>query len=156
MTRNPKHNKSLPFRQPINRADPASYDKLHLRIQFDLLDFDHDLWGWKRLTKEEHLEFLRFIKSMETLTWAQIKLTAGGKGEGKGTNHHPIEIYKLRPIAQDRLHELNLHRIIGDTVFSLRLNNISRIYGGRDEQYFRPIWHDPFHDNQKSVYPLAK
>ena len=58
--------------------------------------------------------------------------------------------------AQKRLHELNLDTIIGDTLFSLRLNSLTRIYGVRNEEYFRPIWHDPHHDQpENAAYPVG-
>lgn len=156
MNRNPKIAFHLPARQPVNQADPASFDLLPLRIRLDLLDLDHPLWGWRRLTKEEHLEFLLFIKALEPQTWAEIRKAAGGKGEGKGTNHHQVDLYKLRKEAQQRISDLHWERVIGDSVFSLRVNSTTRVYGHREGGDFRPIWHDPFHSrsDNRSIYPL--
>ena len=156
MNRNPKTAFSVPTRQPISTADPGSFDLLPLRMRLDLLDIDHPTWGWQRLTKEEHLEFLMFIKSLESQNWAEIRKASGGKGEGKGTNHHQIELYKLRKQAQARIADLRWERVVGDSIFSLRINNTTRIYGHRDGGNFRPIWHDPYHSrgDDRSVYPL--
>ncbi|HSX38923.1 MAG TPA: hypothetical protein VLE95_08925 [Chlamydiales bacterium] len=155
--RNPKIATSPPNRQPVIKGDPASFDKLKLRLRLDLLDIDHPKWGWKRLTKEEHLDFLKFIKDLESQTWAEIRQASGGKGDGKGTNHHPVELHKLRHEAKNRICELRWQGIIGDTIFSLRINATTRLYGHRDEGYFRPIWHDPFHsrNHPDSLYPLS-
>lgn len=153
MNKNIKIKKSPAFRQPVNRCDPESYDKKHLRILFNYLDFEHDWWGWDHLSKEQYLAFMKFIQGMESQSWAEIKLTAGGKR--KGTNHHSIELHKFSKAAQDRLTKLNLTDVVGDSLFSLRLSSIVRIYGIRDKEYFSPIWHDPFHDDHnKAAYIL--
>jgi hypothetical protein len=151
----PKFKKAPPHRQPTNICDPTSFDRMQLRIQFDLLDFEHAQWGWENLTKDQFVNFLKFVRGLERLSWAEIKTTGGGKT--KGTNHHSIELHKFTKKVQDRLKHLNLHTLIGDSLFSLRICNIVRIYGVRENQYFRPIWYDPFHDqHDKAVYPLKK
>lgn len=154
MSSQPKVKTKPPYRQPTHSLDPKSFDKQLLRVRFDLLDFTHDLWGWGTLSKEQHLEFLKFVQSVEKQTWAEIKTVGGGKR--KGTNHHPLEIAKFDKKAQKRLTELNLYPIVGDSLFSLRMTSLTRIYGARDEEFFRPIWHDPYHDEKnKAAYPLS-
>jgi hypothetical protein len=155
MSKNPKFKQAPKNHQPVNVCDPESYDRMPLRIQFDLMDFDHEHWGWENLTQHQHISFLKFVHGLEKQTWAEIKLVAGGKTHG--TNHHSIELYKFSKQAQHRLKFLNLETIIGDSLFSLRLSSIVRIYGARDKQYFKPIWHDPYHDNPvMAAYPLKK
>lgn len=158
MSKKPKNKEKPPYRQPQNRCDPASFDKEHLRVEHNLLDLDHDHWGWNNLTPEQSSAFFSFIKSMEKLTWAQIKQTPGGRSVGStGTNHHPLELDALSERAQERLRALNLTTLVGDDIFSLRVKGIVRIYGARDGYIFRPIWHDPFHDDpEKAVYILKK
>jgi len=142
------------LKQPKHICDPSSFDKMTLKIKFDLMDFDHELWGWEKLSPDQYVYFLKFIHALEKQTWAEIKSTAGGKSHG--TNNHPLEIIKFNKKAQKRLHELNLETIIGDTLFSLRLNNATRVYGMRNDEYFRPIWHDPHHDQpEKAAYPVG-
>ncbi|MBA3722272.1 MAG: hypothetical protein H0W88_07715 [Parachlamydiaceae bacterium] len=149
-----KNQSQKDIRQPTHSCDPTSFDEMTLRFQFDILDFSHELWGWETLTKEQHIHFLKFVNSIEKLTWSEIKATAGGKSHG--TNHHSLEIANFAKIAQKRLQELNLDRIAGDTLFSLRINNLTRVYGVREEEFFRPIWHDPFHDQpNKAAYPIS-
>lgn len=132
-----------------------SFDKRFVRFRFDLLDFDHELWGWKTLTVEQHVHFLKFMQDIEKQTWAEVKWAAGGRNHG--TNHHSLEVSKFDKKAQKRLQELNLSSLVGESLFSMRLNNITRIYGMREDQFFLPIWHDPHHDSQeKAVYPQIK
>lgn len=151
----PKYAHNPKYREAIISCDPGSFDKRKPRIQFDLLDFDHEYWGWNHLSKEQHIEFLKFIQSIEKITWAEIKQTAGGKS--KGTNHHALEIEKFSPLAKQRIQQLNFDSLLGDTLFSLRINNITRLYGLREDFYFRPIWYDPFHnDKNKAAYPCKK
>ncbi len=153
MSLEPKVKKAPPYRSPTNILDPSSFDKKSLRIHFDLLDFHHGLWGWNLLSQQQHIDFLKFIQAMEKQTWAEIKMAAGGRR--RGTNHHPLEINKFNTLAQKRLKELNLYDIVGDSLFSLRMNNVTRLYGVREEAFFRPIWHDPHHDHpKKAAYPI--
>ncbi len=156
MKYSPKRREHPQVRQPVSVVDPASYDACPIRVRFDLLDFDHSDWGWTRVSQAEHLEFLRFVQSIEKMTWAELKVSSKGGSTSKGTKHHAIEIIKFRDRAQERLDELNLQRVLGDKLFSMRLDGTTRVYGGRDKEYFRPIWHDPFHEygNEQSAYPL--
>jgi hypothetical protein len=153
MSQKPKIQKSPHFRTPVHRVYPESHDTKQLRLHFGLLDFDHHLWGWKNLTKEQYINFFQFVRSIEKQTWAEIKTAAGGKR--CGTNHHPLDIEKFDKKAKKRLEELNLYSIVGDSLFSLRINNVTRMYGIRDAEFFSPIWHDPYHDQRdKAAYPL--
>lgn len=150
----PKVKQSPQFREPTHLCDPASFDRKPLRIHFDLLDFDHELWGWTKLSNEQYIHFLKFVHDIEKQTWAEIKISAGGRSHG--TNNHALDLSKFNKQAQKRLVELNLDHLIGDTLFSLRLNSVTRIYGMRHEEFFRPIWHDPYHDHpNKAAYPCA-
>lgn len=154
MPKKPKIKDKPPYRKPVHVCDPSSFDRDYLRIEHNYLDLEHEDWGWNNLTPEETYEFFRFIKSMEQLTWAEIKQTPGGR-INKGTNHHAIELDNLSDRAQKRLQELNLTTL--DSIFSLRTKGIVRIYGARERHIFRPIWHDPLHDHpEKAVYILKK
>src|ERR1700733_6745853 len=97
----PKSKETPNFRTPTHTADPGSYDRKAVRFRLDLLDFDHELWGWENLTAEETLEVLKLWQGIEKQTWAEIKLAAGGRR--KGTNHHSLEVCEFNKIAQDRI-----------------------------------------------------
>jgi len=154
MSPKPKIKTPPPFRTPNHVQDPESYDRKHLRLRLDLLDFEHGLWGWHRLSKEEFVVFLKFAQSIEKQTWAEIKTAAGGKRHG--SNSHSLIIPGFSKEAQRRLRVLNLDRVVGDSLFSLRLSSVVRVYGARENEYFRPIWHDPYHgDPDKAAYPCS-
>lgn len=155
MKRDPKSKEIPHYRQPTHQKDPESFDKRHIRFRFDLLDFDHHLWGWNHLNQEQFISVFKFLQSLEKLTWAEIKLAAGGRN--KGTNHHPLNISEFHKRAKDRINELNLSRVVGDTLFSFRLQQCTRIYGMRDESDCRIIWHDPYHcDPNQAAYPIKQ
>ncbi len=157
MKYNPKHKEIPSLRQPTAIVDPASYDSLQIRVRFDLLDEDHPHWGWNSVEKAHFVEFLKFLKAVDRTSWFELKKTSK-TGFSKGNKHHAIEIAKFRKSARERLHELNIQRLLGDELFSIAINATTRVYGGRDKEFFRPIWHDPFHQygNEKSAYPLEK
>jgi hypothetical protein len=154
----PKHKENPHLRQPTIIVDPTTYDALPIRVRFDLLDDDHPHWGWDFASKEHLLEFLKFLKSVDKTKWFELKGTSKTGSFSRGTKHHSIEIAKFRKSARERLDKLNLQRLLGDKLFSIAINATTRVYGGRDKEFFRPIWHDPFHEygNEKSAYPLEK
>lgn len=145
MKRDPKVKEHPSYRQPTHQKSPESFDQKQIRFRFDLLDFDHSFWGWNNLSKEQFIDVLKFLQSFEKQTWAEVKQTSGGRS--KGTNHHSLEISEFYKRARDRITELKLDRFIGDTLFSIRINNCTRIYGLREEEFCRIIWHDPHHGN---------
>lgn len=156
-TKKPKHKENPLSRTPTNIVEPISYDSKPVRFRFDLLDFDHTDWGWNNVSKEDFLEFLEFLKGIDKTTWAELKAVSKKGHYSKGNKHHDIEIHKFANGVKERLNELNLQRNFGDTLFSMAVGS-SRIYGDRDSEFFRPIWHDPYHErgNEKSAYPLDK
>jgi len=141
----PTHKENPPYRRPTIVENPGSYDSLGVRIRFDLLDFDHPKWGWDKVTQEQYLEFLRFLQKIEKMTWAEVKVSPKGGTHSKGNKHHSIEIHKFPEEVHERLNKLNLQKVLGDKLFSMRVGGVTRIYGGRDGEYFRPIWYDPLH-----------
>lgn len=84
------------------------------------------------------------------MTWNEILKASGGKAQGKGNNNHDIFRSYLKKEAQQRLSDL---RRFADTLFSLRLDNCTRIYGVRESNCLRIVFFDPFHcDHAKSAY----
>ena len=150
----PKVKHSPPHRTPTHTEKPEAFDHKQIRFRFDLLDFEHSLWGWDKLSNEQLIQVLQFFKSFEKQTWAEIKQTVGGRK--RGTNHHSIEIAKFDKKVRDRLTELQLDRTLGDIFFSFRINNCTRIYGHRADQFFHIIWYDPYHGSANQAYPLQK
>lgn len=135
-------------------GDPASTETQTICWQAARMDMDHPLWGWSKLTpKTWFRQILPFLKSIEGLTWAQLKSASGGRSNG--TNHHALEVEGCTNGARVRLAELRLDDY--DEIFSLRLSNTVRIYGLRDGRALRIIWHDPYHgQNSQAIYPVRQ
>lgn len=140
-------------RGPRIANDPANFDTLTLAWQFHRRDIKHEHWGWEQLSSDAVCQLLcGQMASFEKMTWAEIRGAAGGKGKGKGTNHHEVPIDQFSRDARRRIEELHLDDY--ESVFSLRLNNTTRLYGVRDGRALILIWYDPHHgDNGKSAVP---
>lgn len=137
--------------KPKSRVEPDSYKTKHPVWRFRSFDWDGP-WGVAAcVTKDwrKHLE--KHLADLETMTWAAIESASGGKTEGGGTNSHPISRDKFSKNARARLKKTN---VLGDSFFSLRLENTVRIYGIREDNSLRVIWFDPFHfkGDQRAVY----
>lgn len=134
-------------------ADPGATETDTVCWQVQLLDWDHPDWGWLKLKRSPWINILQHLRTIEGLTWADLKAAAGGRAHG--TNHHSVPVAKCNRAARDRLKDLNLDDC--DELFSLRLSNKERLYGIRDRRALKLLWHDPFHgENAKAVYPVRK
>jgi hypothetical protein len=139
-------------KQVRSRENPGLTDYQTPAWQFHRCDEDHSLWGWGKLTDEEHLNIIKLLHGFEKTTWTQIKQAAGGRSSG--TNNHPLPIEGFNKDALKRLEQLKLDD--ADELFSLRLNNTLRLYGIRDGRVLRFIWHDPYHGSAQGAYPTRK
>lgn len=139
-------------REVRSKEHPGSTETQTLAWQFHLCDFAHNLWGWQKLSYEEHLKILQLFCSLEKITWAELKRQAGGRTHG--TNHHSLPVAEFAKTARDRLQELKLDDY--SDLFSVRLNNTIRIYGIREGKALKLIWHDPYHGSEKGAYPIKK
>jgi hypothetical protein len=89
------------------KETPGATDHLSPAWQFHLCDKDHELWGWGKLKPHEFIEIItRQLQGHEKMTWADIKLAAGGRSSG--TNSHPVPTSGLINDAQKRLRQLKL------------------------------------------------
>ncbi|MER8916207.1 hypothetical protein NKI32_20515 [Mesorhizobium sp. M0761] len=134
------------------QSDPESYLKQTPVWRF--IDFDWD-GPWGHACCVSHVASIRthvenHLASFETMTWAEILKAAGGKGEGKGNNSHDISRDKFKKVVQERLTSKS---ILADTLFSLRLDAGTRIYGVRERNCLRIVFFDPHHkDKEKCAY----
>jgi hypothetical protein len=88
------------------------------------------------------------LSSFETMTWAEIMRASGGRAHGN--NSHPIARDKFTKSAKHRLDE---RKIFADSLFSLRLDAGTRLYGVRDGHCLRIVFFDPFHkDDNRCAY----
>ena len=134
---------------PKAGAEPESYKTKNPVWRFSSFDWD-GTWGILACADKNWRKHIQsHLAAFETMTWAQIELTGGGRSHG--TNSHYLPRSKLTKVARDRLEE---RKIYGDNFFSLRLENTVRIYGIREDNCLRIIWFDPFHfqGNDQAVY----
>lgn len=154
MSKSPKFKNSPKYRAPAFETDPNCSDSQCIRFQFDLFDQEHAYWGSNRLTAEDWRSLVGYIRSFEKITWAEIKSAPKPGHSTKGSKHHSIEIDKFSKQAQHRICELKLDHVLDDCLFSLRLDRCVRLYGAREQHYFRILWFDPYHcDADKAAYP---
>lgn len=131
-------------------VDPTSYLKKTPVWRFSDFDWDSD-WGYQccidtigalRSHIEEHLS------SFESMTWDEILKASGGRS--RGNNNHEIARDKFKTEVQKRLDSRKIH---ADTLFSLRLDAGTRVYGVREGRCLRIVFFDPFHkDKEKCAY----
>lgn len=144
-----------PLRKIKASANPDATEAQTIAWQFHKIDFDHRLWGFDNLKAAGVLELIRgSLKSFETMTWAELRAQSGGRGAGKGTNHHQCATDGFCKTAKDRLVELKLDDV--DEIFSLRLTNTVRLYGIKEGRVLRFVWHDPHHGTNDGAYPTQK
>lgn len=150
----PKAAFTPPGKSPRIENPPQNFDIETPAWQFNRCDSDHARWGWNKLSAEDRWAIITTsLAAFERMTWAEIRKQAGGKGEGKGTNHHSLAIEGFCKEARDRLRELRLDDL--DELFSLRLANRTRLYGVKEGRVLRFVWHDPFHGEKTGAYPTG-
>lgn len=129
-------------------ADPDSYLKKCPVWRFRDFDWEGP-WGYDSFKRHignirTHVE--QHLSSLETMTWDEILKASGGRGAGKGNNHHEIAKDKFKKEARDRLDEKS---IFADSLFSLRMDAGTRIYGVRESNTLRIVFFDPYHKDKK-------
>ncbi|TPL11416.1 hypothetical protein FJ952_26250 [Mesorhizobium sp. B2-4-10] len=134
-------------------ADPESYLKMKPVWRFSDFDWDgpfgHDSCVSHIANIRSHVE--DHLANFESMTWDEILKAAGGKKSGN--NNHHIARDKFKKDVQKRLEEKNIH---ADTLFSLRLDQGTRIYGVRELNCLRIVFFDPHHkDHGKSAYEFS-
>ena len=135
----------------VVNQNPGSTDHETPAWQFNLCDYDHALWGWRKLSPHDFVALIhQHLRDIERMKWSDIKQAAGGRS--RGTNSHPLPVVEFASDAKKRLQQLKLDDI--DELFSLRLTSTLRLYGIRDGRVLKFIWHDPHHgERNKGAYP---
>lgn len=151
---NPKI-KQAPSSNKVKVAvDPDSYLKQKSVWRFS--DFDWD-GGWGLATCREKITNIQshiqdHLSAFETMTWGEVLKASGGRGEGKGNNSHPISVEKFKSEVRERLKDKN---ITAEELFSLRLDQGTRLYGVRENNCLRIVIFDPNHkDRAKCAYEI--
>ena len=90
----------------------------------------------------DHKGFLEKMINYSSMTWADIKKQTHDRGKSK---HHFISIESMSKEARTRLESLqNLNG--EDAIFSFAFNNLLRIIGIRNGQFFYVLWYDVNHE----------
>lgn len=124
------------------------------------------VWSFKRMKRENKWVFdsaefvcisvnrqmesncvLSMLAEYEDRKWSQIKQETHGK-KNKSKHHFIEDLTKLDKEAKDRLEKLGIY----EDFFSLRLNNLTRIYGVLRSRVFEILWYD----NNHEIYPIDK
>jgi hypothetical protein len=137
------------------QQDPESYLKMKPVWRFSDFDwegpFGHECCVSHIANIRSHIE--DHLASYETMTWEEILKASGGKKEGKGNNSHAIARDKFKKKVQKRLDE---RKIFADTLFSLRLDQGTRLYGVREINCLRVVFFDPHHkDHSRCAYEFS-
>ena len=126
-------------------ADPISYLTQYPVWRFRDFDWDGP-WGYASCEARvgnlrKHIE--QHLASFETMTWAEILRASGGRRNGN--NNHEMATDKLKPSAVSRLRDKGIN---ADTIFSLRLDQSTRVYGIREGNSLRIAFFDPHHTDR--------
>ena len=148
----PKYKQQPSDREVRAALDPNSYLKETPVWRFRDFDWEGP-WGHAACIHcigdiRKHIE--QHLANFETMTWDEIVKASGAKRDGKGNNHHSIPVDKFTKPAKERLKEKG---ILADTLFSLRLDQCTRVYGVREGHCLRLVFFDPHHcDHTNSAY----
>lgn len=149
----PRAKKSPSPEAPRVAEDPESYLKQKPVWRFSDFDWESD-WGFSSCAHRienmrEHIE--SHLAWLESMTWGEILKASGGRSNGN--NSHPIDRDKFKTDVQKRLED---RKIFADTLFSLRLDQGTRLYGVREGNCLRIVFFDPFHkDKAKCAYEFG-
>ena len=134
-------------------GDPTLHDRETIAWAFGIADLEGP-WGWRTAAaKVWWTDILPKLRDFESMTWAEIMRTAGGRA--RGSNSHFVEVRNLTGHAKQRLAEIGQDDV--SELFSLRLSAAVRIYGIRDRRAQKLLWYDPHHGaNARAVYPVRQ
>lgn len=131
----------------VDKLNPSDYNNIH--------DFFDKIKTIKSLSSEEFGCILKILhknffwhylfpklKDIESKRWSDIEKETHGK-KGKSKNHW-VDVKDIIKPAQVRLSELNMDD--HEQIYSLRLTGTQRIWGIRQQNYFRLLWFDFDHD----------
>lgn len=122
------------------KYNPDNFNQETITWQFNIFDFGHEKWGFKKISRETLVDkILNKMSGLDTMTWGELLK--------KKKKYHYIPINRICLDAQKRLQELNQNDI--DQLFVMHFENKSCLWGIRDGRALKVIWWDPDHQ----VYP---
>lgn len=121
------------------RENPESYFDWKPSWNFSKCDFEYEKWSLKK--SDIFSEVIPKLISFEQRKWSDIV--------SDKKHNHWINYEKLSKEAQNRLSEIKLYY---DSLFSLRLTGMIRLFGYIENGIFYIIWYDYNHE----VCPATK
>jgi len=143
VARQPKSNKSKIKKRDTNPKRPAiSTDNCKMIWVFDSVDNDGVFRFDPNRPDMNCVDILDKIIQYSKRTWADIKSEKHDNGK---TKHHLLDVDGLSKAALERVQKLKVD-ISAENIFSIRINNLTRIIGLRDGEKFIIKWFDPAHN----------
>lgn len=125
-----------------------SYNNLKPKWAFDLVDSDGK-FAFDISRKEFNKAlFLEKLISYSTMTWDEIMKQTHDDNKSK---NHFLKYDGLSKEVKKRIDKKKLNERT-DIIFSLALNNKTRIVGIKENDVFHIIWYDAYHE----IYPSKK
>lgn len=116
-------------------VDAIGSELFRWRVNNRYVDYDHEEWGWGRLTCKDFFQILiERLHNFEQSTWDNLS---------KRQSCHSMPIENIVPKARERLCEICDNEI--DSLYQVDINPRCRLWGYRDRTVFYLIWHDPHH-----------
>ena len=142
MTKNKKTKKTVSTTEKKTVKAAAGSDTLKSVWLFDKLDRD----GVFRfdINRDDFSAklFLDKMISYSNMTWQEIKQQTH---DNKRSKNHYISAEELSKEAQNRIKALHYEEY-ADCIFSFAFENMIRIFGIRENEYFHVVWYDPKHE----------
>lgn len=134
-------------KKPFKVENPNSYYDMTPIWSFKYFDNDYNKWNFANV-EDLNTMIISKLKHFEGMPWGDIIKANGGRNHGN--NNHFENISDLIPEAQKRWRELKLDEY--DSIFSLRLTGVQRLYGILTNGVFKIVWFDQKHE----IYPMKK
>jgi len=127
-------------KRPHVSGQPADPFQLGPTWRFSGIDMDGP-FGWKDISGQDLRDVKDYLVKLERMKWSEIFQRRSG-------NHQP-QVVRISPAARRRLGELGIEV---ERLVSLRMTNMKRIWGIRDEAVCSVLWWDPRHE----VFPSKR
>lgn len=142
MSKNTNRNTKSKSSKRTIKQDGYSSDNKRIIWRFDKIDRTEKFAFDLNREDFDHKEFMDKLLSYSTMTWAEAKRQTHDDGRSK---NHSIDIASMSKEAKDRFKARELEDFY-DAIFSFSLNNLWRIVGIRENEFFDVLWHDPNHE----------
>lgn len=126
-------------KRPFKGAPTAEDSSGKLSWRFSLVDLEGP-YGWASATSDHLQDAHAKLAAFEESSWQQLA----------GRKHHRIDVAALCATARRRLEEIEHDEV--DSLYTLHLNGLQRVWGIVWDDVYYLLWWDPNH----TVYPVEK